>query len=429
MPVWFRFALFLLIAAGIVIALSRYVTSRAARTFRLSPAARRALGITLMLAPLLAIGGRLLERPLGSVAQGIAMLGFVLVMATLLASALLGVLHLAELGWRHARRLREPTPAPAMETAPVTETSSPAPATETAVPAVEASARSEPSVLVSPERRVFLQQATVGAALVAGFGGASHGALFGRRDYVVEEVVVPIVGLSPKLSGYRIAQLSDIHFGQFVGEPERRSAVELVRRARPDLIVMTGDLVDISARHAPELGRLTRALAELGARDGVVVVPGNHDYYTGIEAVLGAVHGGGARTLVNQGLVLGGSDTGFALLGVDDVWARRQKLGVGPDLNRALSDVPRDLPRILLCHNPEFFPHAAGKVALQLSGHTHGGQINPGLHPAKLVLPYVQGLYHEHGSALYVNRGFGTAGPPIRIGAPPEVTLVVLTAA
>jgi predicted MPP superfamily phosphohydrolase len=91
--------------------------------------------------------------------------------------------------------------------------------------------------------------------------------------------------------------------------------------------------------------------------------------------------------------------------------------------------VPGDLPRVLLCHNPEFFPQAQGKVALQLSGHTHGGQVQLGIRPADLVLPYVEGLYDEGGSRLYVNRGFGTAGPPARVGAPPEVTLVVLTAA
>jgi hypothetical protein len=124
------------------------------------------------------------------------------------------------------------------------------------------------------------------------------------------------------------------------------------------------------------------------------------------------------------------------LLGVDDVWGRRFSLG--PDLNAALASLPtlagsaaaaRSLPRVLLCHNPSFFEESAPRVGLQLSGHTHGGQINLVVRPADWLLKngWVAGLYHERGSQLYVNRGFGTAGPPARIGAPPEVTRIVLT--
>jgi predicted MPP superfamily phosphohydrolase len=205
--------------------------------------------------------------------------------------------------------------------------------------------------------------------------------------------------------------------------------VSLVRHARPDLIVLTGDLLDHDARFARTLGRLVRELSALPARDGVTVIPGNHDYYAGVEEVLRTAREGGARVLRNQGRVIGDAGGAFALVGVDDVWAPRNGYGPGPDLDRALAMVPSDLPRILLCHNPSFFPAARGQVALQLSGHTHGGQVNLGVHPAELLLPYVEGLYVEGRSRLYVNRGFGTAGPPARVGAPPEVTLVVLTAA
>jgi hypothetical protein len=113
------------------------------------------------------------------------------------------------------------------------------------------------------------------------------------------------------------------------------------------------------------------------------------------------------------------------------VWTARNGFDGGPDLDRALSTIPGDVPRILLCHNPSFFPEAAGKVSLQLSGHTHGGQISLGINPAELVLPhgYVRGGYERDGSMLYVNRGFGTAGPPARVGSPPEITRVILTSA
>jgi predicted MPP superfamily phosphohydrolase len=109
---------------------------------------------------------------------------------------------------------------------------------------------------------------------------------------------------------------------------------------------------------------------------------------------------------------------------VDDLWAHRYG-GEGPQLDRALSGVPASLPRILLSHQPETFERFAGTVALQLSGHTHGGQIAP----AGAILRYRAGRYEQRGSTLYVNRGFGVAGPPVRLGVPPEITRFVLVAA
>ncbi|KYG09266.1 hypothetical protein BE21_18900, partial [Sorangium cellulosum] len=279
-------------------------------------------------------------------------------------------------------------------------------------------------------RRAFLANGAAGSAFLIGGGSAVYGALVGRHDYVIEEVAIPIPGLPRSLDGFSIVQLSDIHLGLFVGEPEMRAAEDLVRKARADLIVMTGDLIDFDSRYAEHLGRLTRRLGPL-AREGVAAIPGNHDHFAGIDAALDALERGGARVLSNRGHVVGGAGGAFALLGVDDVWARGRVPGGGPDLGRALAHVPRDLPRVLLCHNPVFFPDAAGEVALQLSGHTHGGQVNLLVRPADLVLPhgYVAGLYQRGGSHLYINRGFGTAGPPARIGAPPEVSRIVLVSA
>ncbi|MFW5875414.1 MAG: metallophosphoesterase [Myxococcota bacterium] len=281
----------------------------------------------------------------------------------------------------------------------------------------------------SIDRRSFLQRTVFGVPLLIGGTTSLYGALVGRHDYAIEEVPVPLAGLSRRLDGYAIVQLSDIHFGTFVDDRELDSAVELVRRAQPDLVVLTGDLVDHDPRYADHLGRLVRRLRPL-ARDGVTAIAGNHDYYAGIDAVLTMLRRSGARVLVNQGHTLGDAGGAFALLGVDDIWSARNGVGEGPDLGRALSMVPGDLPRVLLCHNPAFFPEAAGEVQLQLSGHTHGGQVNVGVQLAHLVLPYgyVAGRYRRGDSLLYVNRGFGTAGPPARIGAAPEVTRVVLTA-
>ncbi len=139
-----------------------------------------------------------------------------------------------------------------------------------------------------------------------------------------------------------------------------------------------------------------------------------------------AVRAAGVGLLVNDSRVIRpGDGGGFALVGLDDMWSAARG-GPGPDLAGATASVAPDLPRILLAHQPAAFPLAAGKVALQLSGHTHGGQIRP----ANLLLPGpVAGRYERDGSVLYVNSGFGVAGPPARLGVPPEITKVVLVAA
>lgn len=291
-----------------------------------------------------------------------------------------------------------------------------------------------PVVTSEPSRRSFLTQAVASSAFMIGGGSSLYGALKGRHDYAIEEVAIQIPGLSRAFDGFTIAQLSDVHIGVYVGEAELAIAEELLKRAKPDMIVLTGDLLDNDPRLAPRLGRFVRRLAPL-ARHGVFAISGNHDYFAGVTDVADAITRGGARMLRNEGVIVGGAEAGFSLLGVDDVWARRE--GLGPDLQRAVRSLPRigervapahDLPRVLLCHNPSFFAEAAGQVALQMSGHTHGGQVNLGIRPADYLLPggWVAGRYDLNGSALYVNRGFGTVGPPARIGAPPEVTRLVL---
>jgi predicted MPP superfamily phosphohydrolase len=264
--------------------------------------------------------------------------------------------------------------------------------------------------------------ATLGATTaVFGWGMAR-----GRHAFAIEECVARIPGLPRVLEGYTIAQISDLHVGPFVGDRELREGLARVDEVRPDLLVVTGDLVDFDPRYAPLLAHF---LAGVRTRDGIVAIPGNHDYYSGVAAVLGAMRSSGVDVLLNAGKMVRPADGGgFALLGVDDLWAPRSG-GKGPDLERALAMVAPDAPRILLAHQPKYIEAAAGNVALQLSGHTHGGQVNPGFSLAGLFTPYVSGRYERRGTTLWVNRGFGVAGPPTRIGAPPEVTKVVLVAA
>jgi hypothetical protein len=268
----------------------------------------------------------------------------------------------------------------------------------------------------------------VGGVAVLGVSGAvlGWGAIRGRHMFELNEVPVRIRGLPRALDGYVIAQVSDIHVGVHVGDRELSEGLALVRRARPDLVVVTGDIVDMDASYAPFAAR---RLADLPARDGVVAILGNHDYYAGADAVVAALRAAGIDPLVNEGrLIRPGDGGGFALLGVDDTSSARHRRA-GPLLERALAMVPADAPRILLSHQPPTVDRWAGQVALQLSGHTHGGQINPGFRPADLFFRYVAGAYDVGGTTLYVNRGFGTVGPPSRVGAPPEVTRIVLVAA
>jgi predicted MPP superfamily phosphohydrolase len=276
-------------------------------------------------------------------------------------------------------------------------------------------------------RRLMIERAA-GLVFASATGGTfAWGAIRGRVDFETVEVVVRLPGLPRVLDGYTIAQVSDLHVGTFCGEDHLRLGFERIVQMRPDLVVATGDLVD----HDPAYAKtMASALASLGAvaRDGVSAILGNHDYYSGREAVVRALGDAGVNLLINDGRIIRPNDGGgFALLGVDDLYAARLRNG-GPRLATAQARVPGDRATVLLSHQPSSVDAWAGRVGLQLSGHTHGGQINPGgFSVASRVMHYVHGRYEiAGGTTLYVNRGFGTAGVPVRVGARPEVTKIVL---
>lgn len=416
------FALFFVVMLALLTAANVYVYRWANRAFPLPRPAQAALRWLLGLSVAGMAVGRTLDFVAPSAAaRAVSFVALVTELAVLISVAFLLVVDLVRFVHGRIARLRRGTTAPAAS--------------------MTAPAGHEPQVPSLPEtvaaiipRRTLLTQTAVGSAFLIGGSSAWYGALVGRHDYAIEEVPVRIAGLSKALDGFSIVQLSDIHVGSFVGDAELNAGFEFVRRAKPDLVVLTGDLLDHDPRLAERLGRFARRLVPL-AREGVVAITGNHDYYAGVEPTVAALRAAGARVLRNDGYVIGGAQ-GFALLGVDDVHARRFEMGGGPDLGRAIGSLPlvdgrhaaRDLPRVLLCHNPSFFERAAGQVELQLSGHTHGGQVNLVVRPAEVFLKngWVAGRYERSGSQLYVNRGFGTAGPPARIGAPPEITRAVL---
>ncbi|HZF50556.1 MAG TPA: metallophosphoesterase [Polyangiaceae bacterium] len=444
-----RFAVFFSVLLVVLTGLCVYIHRRASTVLGLSRRGRLVLGGLLAAGVVASTLGRLLGGLLSDAfLRVVAAFGMTVMLAVIISAVLLAVVDLPRILVSLVARRIQSKPAVdrsvevaapaaraagALEGAPaavagpaVNESKAEAPIASTSPAILENTAPAKPSL----SRRAFVTHAAAGSAFFIGTGSAAYGAIFGRHDYVIEEVAIPIPGLPKSLDGFSIAQLSDIHIGLFVGERELNAAEELVRKARVDMVVMTGDLIDSHARYAPELGRLARRLGPL-ARRGVVAIPGNHDYFAGIDETLAALRGGGATVLKNSGITVGDGGGSFALLGVDDVWAARMNRGGGPNLKAALASVPLDLPRVLLCHNPVYFPEVAGDVALQLSGHTHGGQVNLVVRPADLVLPYgyVAGQYERNGSRLYINRGFGTAGPPARVQAPPEVTRVVLVAA
>jgi predicted MPP superfamily phosphohydrolase len=299
-----------------------------------------------------------------------------------------------------------------------------APATPSRAPAPETDDARADAPAPSMTRRQWVEG--VGGAALFGATGSmlGWGMARGRHAFELREVPLRIPGLPRALDGYVIAQVSDLHTGAFVGEHELDEGLSLVERARPDLVVVTGDVVDFDPNYAP---LAARKLAALATRDGVFAALGNHDHYAGAEQVMISLQAAGVDVLRNDGRrIQPAAGGGFALLGVDDLAAAKH--GGGPRLDRALAAVPADLPRILLSHQPESIRRWPGQVAAQLSGHTHGGQINPGFSPAGLFMKYIAGLYEVGGTTLYVNSGFGTVGAPSRVGAPPEVTRFVLVA-
>lgn len=305
---------------------------------------------------------------------------------------------------------------------------------EVALPPVEPTPTESPVPAVIPTaevgRRVAIERGLGLAAYGAVGSMLGWGMVRGRHDYTVEELVVRVPGLSPKLEGYTIAQISDLHAGILIDEAEFDRGFAPLRALKPDLVVATGDLVDHDAGFAP---MIARKLAELGARDGTLAILGNHDYYAGASRVQQAMTRAGVGLLINESRHLQkDAGSGLVVLGMDD-FAGQRFLGRGPDLYgtiQRLSPEAKDAPRIVLAHQPPFFDEMAGQAALQLSGHTHGGQINlAGIQSAKLVgMRYVAGRYTRGESSLWVNRGFGVAGPPTRVGAPPEITKIVLVA-
>lgn len=274
-----------------------------------------------------------------------------------------------------------------------------------------------------PERRLALAR-ILGASVAVLAGGLGAVATHqGLTRLFVKEVRVPLARLSRGLSGFTIAQLTDVHVGPTIHKAFIEEVVARTNALEPDLIAITGDLVDGSVE---QLREHVAPLAKLRAKHGVYFVTGNHEYYSGAEDWCAELERLGIRVLRNERVAIGGED-GFDLAGIDDYNADRFGRGHGADLPRALDgrDVEREL--VLLAHQPRaaFEAQKLG-VGLQLSGHTHGGQIWPWNLFVRLQQPVVSGLSRFGETLVYVSNGTGYWGPPMRLGAPAEITRVVL---
>jgi uncharacterized protein len=325
------------------------------------------------------------------------------------------------------------------------------------IAAHSSAASDSPETVADPGRRYFFRAATA-AAGAAPFLGAMYGFAAERLNYQVRRVEIPMHNLPPALDGMKIVQISDIHLSSYMSPTQVRRAVDMANDLGADLAVVTGDLItglgDSVADAVDEVRRLHAPLGTWGCN-------GNHEIYARVEDDAAYLYAqAGMKLLRHENTQIAFKGAQFNLIGVDYQRERTPRGQRQQTLANVEPLVRRDMPNILLSHNPNSFPRAAELgIELSLAGHTHGGQIqveilDHRLSPARFITDYIAGLYQrplfapvptEHASSvartsiplafashslgmanIYVNRGLGTVGAPVRLGVPPEITLLVL---
>jgi len=273
-------------------------------------------------------------------------------------------------------------------------------------------------------RREFLAQLLAGGVGAFGLALSGWGVWSAIRPVEVKRVPIRLKKLPESLNGLRIVQLTDMHVGLTIGRDFVDDVVRKVNALEPDIVAITGDLIDGSVE---ELGHAVAPLAEIRAKLGTYFVTGNHEYYSGADSWLTFLREMGIRVLRNEHVELTKDGEAFHVAGVDDWTAHQFGNGHGANMARAMEGRDSSKPVVLLAHQPVQFDEAqAHGVDLQISGHTHGGQIFPFGVLTRMVQPFVSGLHRRGDSQIYVSSGTGYWGPPMRIAAPAEITLIEL---
>jgi len=256
-----------------------------------------------------------------------------------------------------------------------------------------------------------------GSATVYGFYSARKGPFIIKHDIYIKN-------LPEAYENFSIAQISDLHVGPTIKRPYVEDVLEKISHLNPDFIAVTGDLVDGSVKY---LRSDLQPLKDMIAPYGTFFVTGNHEYYSGVDQWLDETDRLGMKNLINTNEIISKSGDEIAIAGITDLNAHQINLSHRSDPELALASLPKDIIKIVLAHQPNSI-HAVHKVGadLQLSGHTHGGQFWPFTYPVKLASTYIAGYYDHFGTQIYVNRGTGYWGPPLRIGVPAEITLIRL---
>lgn len=275
-------------------------------------------------------------------------------------------------------------------------------------------------------RRRFLKLAAAGVlgAGLPAIGGAAYTTRIEPYMLDITHVTIPVRGLDPAFNGFTIALTSDWHLGAWMTFERMMEIVPLINALEPDVIAVVGDFVSAILPETP--GEITRILDALSAREGVLTTLGNHDHWTHANTIRGAIYDSHAWLMWNTDAEFWRGDAVLHIAGVDDIWEQEH------DLDEALLEVPSGNTTILLAHEPDYADEAAadGRIALQLSGHSHGGQVRVPGHGA-LLLPrlgekYDMGYYTIDGMGLYVTRGLGMIAPYVRFNCAPEVTHITL---
>ena len=272
--------------------------------------------------------------------------------------------------------------------------------------------------LQKTRRAFFKKTLDIGALALATIVSARS--FYEAKFVKIEKVQIKIKNLKKP---YKIVQLSDIHIGGLINEKFIEDIVQRVNKLKADLVVITGDLIDIEI----EQGRSSlEKLKELESTFGTFFVVGNHEYFHGVQTIIDEVKALGIRVLENENVLIGDKEFGFNLAGVYDIMGYRMQM-YQPDMKKSLQYKQKSLPTLLLAHQPRFIDEVSEEVDLVLSGHTHGGQLYPFRILVRLQQYYVAGLYkHNQSTQIYVNRGTGFWGPPMRLGSSPEISDITI---